>query len=455
MVKNLTEGKPLPLLFFFALPMVAGNLFQQLYNMVDTAVVGQYIGEDAVAAVGASFPIVFLSVAMSSGLSMGSNVVVSQQFGAGQIHRMKGTISTALISLGTIGLLVMALGQLFSEPLLRLLGTDPDILADSLAYLQIYFGGSIFVYLYNALNGIYNALGDSKTPLIFLVCSTILNIGLDILFVVEFGLGVAGVAWATLIAQGLCAVVSFLVMTSRLRTLPLEEGAPTGKPALFRMEAMRRIAVIGLPSMLQQSLVSISALMMQSLANSFGKTYVAGYTAAMRIDTLCLLPNMNIANASSTFTAQNIGAKKTERVEAGFRASVTLSLIFSLTIMAVIFLFGDKILSLFLNQGGEGTAMGYGVEYMRIVSVFYFLMGILFISNSVLRGAGAMQYFVASSFSNLICRVVSAYFLAPRVGSVAIAISIPVGWAVGLVVSQYSYRTKKWKKNIPEATAES
>ena len=222
MVKNLTEGRPLNLLFFFALPMVAGNLFQQLYNMVDTAVVGKFVGEDAVAAVGSSFPIVFLSVAVASGLSMGCTVVVSQLFGAGRIHEMKTTISTAIISLGVLGLLIMGLGTLLAGPLLQLLGTDPDIMADSRTYLQIYFGGAVFLFLYNTLNGIYNAQGDSKTPLIFLMISSLTNIVLDLLFVIRFGMGVAGVAWATLIAQGLCAVASLLVLLRRMRRMPCE-----------------------------------------------------------------------------------------------------------------------------------------------------------------------------------------------------------------------------------------
>ena len=208
MVKNLTEGRPLNLLFFFALPMVAGNLFQQLYNMVDTAVVGKFVGEDAVAAVGSSFPIVFLSVAVASGLSMGCTVVVSQLFGAGRIHEMKTTISTAIISLGVLGLLIMGLGTLLAGPLLQLLGTDPDIMADSRTYLQIYFGGAVFLFLYNTLNGIYNAQGDSKTPLIFLMISSLTNIVLDLLCVIAFKMGVFGAAFATVFSQAVAGLGS-------------------------------------------------------------------------------------------------------------------------------------------------------------------------------------------------------------------------------------------------------
>ena len=365
MVKNLTEGKPLNLLFFFALPMVAGNLFQQLYNMVDTAVVGKFVGEDAVAAVGSSFPIVFLSVAVASGLSMGCNVVVSQLFGARRIHEMKTTISTAIISLSVLGLIIMALGTVFAGPLLQLLGTDPDIMDDSRLYLRIYFGGAVFLFLYNTLNGIYNAQGDSKTPLIFLMISSLTNIVLDLLFVIQFNMGVAGVAWATLIAQGMCAIASLVVMFQRMKKLPCEPERANMKIPLFHMTAVKRIAQIGLPSMLQQSLVSLSMMMMQGLVNSFGKVLVAGYTAATKIDTLAMLPNMNFSNAMSSYTAQNIGAGKYDRVKEGLKACLFMVVVFSLVITVIIFLFGSQLLSLFLDPGDTSGAMGYGLAYMR------------------------------------------------------------------------------------------
>ena len=314
MVNNLTEGKPLKLLFFFAMPMVVGNLFQQLYNMVDSMVVGRFVGEDALAAVGSSFPVVFLSVAIAAGLSMGCTVVISQFFGAGKILEMKITVSTALISLGVIGLIIMGIGEIIAGPLLSLLGTDPDIMADSLAYLRIYFGGAVFLFLYNSLNGIYNALGDSQTPLKFLMVSALTNIVLDLLFVIQFNMGVAGVAWATLIAQGMCAVFSFFVLIARLRKMENEEAANGKSFTFFDMSSAERIAKVGVPSMLQQSIVSISMMLMQGLVNSYGKVFVAGYTAATKIDTLAMMPNMNFSNAMSSYAAQNIGARKMDRV---------------------------------------------------------------------------------------------------------------------------------------------
>jgi len=448
MVKNLTEGKPLPLLFFFALPMVAGNLFQQLYNMVDTAVVGKFVGEDAVAAVGSSFPIVFLSVAVASGLSMGCNVVVSQLFGAGRIHEMKSTISTAIISLSVLGLIIMGLGTVFAGPLLHLLGTDPDIMADSELYLQIYFGGAVFLFLYNTLNGIYNAQGDSKTPLIFLIISSLTNIVLDLLFVIQFDMRVAGVAWATLIAQGMCAVASLIVMYRRMKRLPCEEGRENEKVPLFHMTAVRRIAQIGLPSMLQQSLVSLSMMMMQGLVNSYGKVLVAGYTAATKIDTLAMLPNMNFSNAMSSYTAQNIGAGKYDRVKEGLKACLFMVVVFSLAITIIIFLFGSQLLSLFLDPGDTSGALGYGLAYMHTVSVFYILMGLLFVPNGMLRGAGDMGAFTFSSMANLFSRVAIAYGLAylTPLGANSIWWSIPAGWAIGAAAALLRVKSGKWMR---------
>lgn len=448
MVKNLTEGQPLRLLFFFSLPMVAGNLFQQLYNMVDTAVVGKFVGEDAVAAVGSSFPIVFLSVAVAAGLSMGCNVVVSQLFGAGRIHEMKSTISTAIISLSVLGLILMALGTIFAGPLLELLGTDPDIMADSQTYLRIYFGGAVFLFLYNTLNGIYNAQGDSKTPLIFLMISSLTNIVLDLLFVIRFHMGVAGVAWATLIAQGIRAVASLAVLFLRMKRLPCEAGKEGEKIPLFHKIAVKRIAQIGLPSMLQQSLVSLSMMMMQGLVNSYGKVLVAGYTAATKIDTLAMLPNMNFSNAMSSYTAQNIGAGRYDRVKQGLKASLFMVVVFSLLITVIIFLFGDQLLSLFLDPGDTSGALGYGLTYMHTVSLFYILMGLLFVSNGMLRGSGDMGAFTLSSMANLFSRVAVAYALAylTPLGANAIWWSIPAGWAIGSVVSLLRVKSGKWMR---------
>lgn len=447
MIKNLTEGKPLKLLFFFSLPMLMGNLFQQLYNMVDSIVVGNFVGADALAAVGASFPVVFLSVALASGLSMGCNVVISQLFGAGRIREMKTTISTALISQFMLSVFITIIGEIIAPGLLRLLKTPESIRPDSLIYLQIYFAGVVFLFMYNTLNGVFNALGDSITPLFFLIVSTLTNIALDLLFVIKFQMGVAGVAWATLIAQGICAILSMVTLIFRIRKLKdevLPDGEIMEKRVLFHFSAVERIAKVGVPSMIQQSIVSISMLMMQGLVNSYGPVFIAGYTAATKIDSLAMMPNMNFSNAMSSYTAQNIGAHKIERVREGYKANLFMVIIFSIMITAAIFLYGPWLLNLFMDSAANVEVINYGMSYMRIVSSFYILMGIMFTSNGLLRGAGDMKFFMASSLFNLASRLIVAYTLSPYIGSIAIAWSIPIGWFVGSAISFIRFKSGKW-----------
>ena len=242
-----------------------------------------------------------------------------------------------------------------------------------------------------------------------------------------------------------CAFFSFFVMVKRLRKMENEPASRNVKFAFFEAVAARRIAKVGIPSMLQQSVVSLSMMMMQGLVNSYGKVFVAGYTAASKIDTLAMLPNMNFSNAMSSYTAQNIGAGKTDRVKQGYRASMLMVLIFSVVITAAIYLFGPNLLGLFLKQGAEGSAMSYGLKYMQTVSVFYVLMGFMFVGNGLLRGAGDMGAFMLSSMSNLFVRVATAYLLARFIGSSAIWWSIPTGWAVGSVFSFLRIKSGKWK----------
>lgn len=446
MIKNLTEGKPLKLLFFFSLPMLMGNLFQQLYNMVDSMVVGNFVGADALASVGASFPVVFLAIALAAGLSMGCSVVISQLFGAGHIREMKTTISTALISQFFLSIAITVVGELIAPTVLRLLKTPDNILADSLIYLRIYFGGAVFLFMYNTLNGVFNALGDSKTPLYYLIISTLTNIVLDLLFVIRYDMGVAGVAWATLIAQGVCSILSLITLISRIKRLEDEPGAESGeKLPLFHASAINRIAKVGVPSMIQQSIVSVSMLMMQNLVNSYGSIYIAGYTAATKIDSLSMMPNMNFSNAMSSYTAQNIGADKIERVKEGYKANIFMVVVFSIALTLIIFLFGPYLLNLFMDSEANAQVIKYGMDYMKVVSSFYILMGIMFTSNGLLRGAGDMKFFMISSMLNLFTRVAIAYTLAPKIGSIAIAWSIPAGWLVGTIISFLRFKSGKWK----------
>ena len=319
MNKDLTVGKPSQVLWQFCLPMFGSIIFQQLYNIADSLVAGKFIGENALAAVGNSYEITLIFIAFAFGCNIGCSVIVSRYFGAKEYGEMKTSVYTSLIGSAVLCAVLMGIGLFGCDALLELINTPEEILADSALYLDIYVLGLPFMFFYNIATGIFSALGDSKTPFYFLAVSSLSNIGVDILFVAGFQMGVAGVAWATLIAQGICAVASLAVLFLRMKRLPCEAGKEGEKIPLFHKIAVKRIAQIGLPSMLQQSLVSLSMMMMQGLVNSYGKVLVAGYTAATKIDTLAMLPNMNFSNAMSSYTAQNIGANRYDRVKEGLK----------------------------------------------------------------------------------------------------------------------------------------
>ena len=283
--------------------MILGNVFQQLYNIVDSVVVGNFVGSDALAAVGASYPVTFLFIAVATGASIGCSVVISQFYGAKRITEMKSSVFTALTSMMTLSALLLLAGLLLARPLLLLMRTPGDIFSDADAYLRIYVAAAPFLFLYNTSTAAFNALGDSRTPLWLLMLSSVTNIFLDLLFVIRFGMGVPGVAWATLIAQALASLLAFFVLLRRLRRMPCE-----GKPRVFECERLRHICRVAVPSIIQQSIVSFGALFVQALVNGYGSDVIAGYTAATKIDSIAIMPMLNVGNAVSSFTAQNIGA---------------------------------------------------------------------------------------------------------------------------------------------------
>lgn len=446
MVKDLTKGSPLRILFFFALPMLIGNIFQQLYNIVDSVIVGNFVGSNALAAVGAAFPVVFLSISVAQGLSMGASVVISQQFGARRIREMKTTISTAVISMLVLAAIVMAIGAVAAQPLLALLKTPENIIADSASYLRIYFFGAVFLFMYNIFNSTYTALGDSRSPLAFLILATIVNIVLDYSFVVYLHMGVPGVAWATLIAQGAAAALSGFFLLRKLMKLENEEGEENGRHIWFDWGALSRVTRIGVPSMIQQAIVSVSMMAMQGLVNSYGSDFIAGYTAATKIDTIAMMPMMNFSNALSSYTAQNVGAGKLKRVKEGYKATLFMTFCFCIIITLAIYLCGPLLIGIFMDSNQSAAVIDYGVTYMKVVSIFYLLMGIMFASNGVLRGSGDMGAFLVSSMLNLGVRVVCAYGLNALIGNGgAIWWSIPIGWLVGAAISVVRFLSGKWK----------
>ncbi|MDO4260542.1 MAG: MATE family efflux transporter [Eubacteriales bacterium] len=435
----LIEKKPLRALLLFALPMIVGNLFQQTYTMADSAIAGRYVGERALAAVGASYSLtnVFICVAIGGGI--GASVVVSRYFGAKAFSEMKTAVFTALLSFLALSILLGGAGFFLSRPVMRLLNTPADVLDMAAVYLNIYFLGLPFLFMYNVLSAMFNALGKSRIPLYFLIFSSVFNIALDLWMVRGLHMGVEGVAWATLIAQGVSAALSFGVL---LRTLAGLDGQES---RLFDGRELLSMSGIALPSILQQSTVSIGMMLVQSVVNSFGYQALAGYSAAMRVESICIVPMSAMGNALSSYTAQNLGAGRAERVREGYRAAVGLVLVFGAVICAALELSGPWIARGFLGEDGTEAAVETAVGCLSFMGWFFCLIGFKMTADGVLRGAGDMKLFTAANLLNLTVRVLAAVTLAPVYGIAMVWTAVPAGWAVNWLISYGRYRTGKWE----------
>lgn len=437
---NMVSGNPTKALIGFTLPMVAGNLFQQFYNIMDSIIVGNVVGEDALAAVGASTAITMLFVMVAIGTGIGCSVVISQLFGAKQLEQMKTAISTALLSILGFSIFLSLLGILINRQLMRLMGTPENIFQDAAEYMQIYFFGFAFLFLYNAFSAIFNALGDSVKPLLFLAFSSILNIVLDLYFVAELHMGVPGVAWATLISQAISALLSFFFLMCKLR------GIQTGQYDRFDVRLLQSMIKVAIPTVVQQSIVSVGMLLIQSAVNRFGSTFLAGYTAATKIDGIAIVPMVAVGNATSTYVAQNMGAKKTERIPMGYRICLVMAAGIGLIIAIVLHFTGEGFVGLFMNADSSAEAISVGTSYLSTVSLFYFVMGSMNVSNGVLRGAADMGWFLSSSVCNLLTRVTLTYALADVTQGMIIMWANPAGWAVGLAIALIRYFQGGWKE---------
>lgn len=440
MVKDMTQGNPSRILFYFAIPMVLGNMIQQFYNIVDSMIVGNFLGASALAAVGASYPITFIFITVANGASIGCGVLISQYFGAKSMEKTKTSIYTALISILIFSTVLTIIALPSCNLILNLMNIPSDIFYDSNSYIRIYFMGIIFLFIYNISNACFNALGNSKTPLMFLIISSVLNVLLDLLFVLKFGLGVKGVAYATLISQGFSAILSVSYLLIRIRKIKTLE-----KYILFDFIILKKMSKIAIPSVLQQSIVSIGNLFVQSLVNSYGSVVIAGYTSGSKIDSITILPMVSLSNAVSTFTAQNIGGKKNDRVKKGYKGALIMITIFCVLAGVMLVIFGDKLVGIFVDSSSNKNVIDIGSEYLKIVSIFYFLMGLMVVTNGVLRGAGDLKVFLISSLVNLSTRVVLAYTLANFIGQKAIWWAVPFGWMAASLISVIRYRSGKWK----------
>ena len=451
MNKDLTVGKPSQVLWQFCLPMFGSIIFQQLYNIADSLVAGKFIGENALAAVGNSYEITLIFIAFAFGCNIGCSVIVSRYFGAKEYREMKTSVYTSLIGSAVLCAVLMGIGLFGCDALLELINTPEEILADSALYLDIYVLGLPFMFFYNIATGIFSALGDSKTPFYFLAVSSLSNIGVDILFVAGFKMGIAGVAWATFLCQGVSCVLAMVVVFRRISAFKSKN-----KVVLFSWNMLGKVAVVAVPSILQQSFISVGNLFIQYMVNGFGSSaIVAGYSAAIKLNTFAITCFTTIGNGMSSFTAQNIGANKPERIKQGFRSVLIFSLATALVFFLLFFLLNQPLLSLFMNEDGSQLAMDTGVNFLRIVAPFYFIVCLKLLCDGVLRGSESMGCFMAATFTDLILRVVLAAILSNAMNDVTgIWYSWPGAWAVATVMSVIFYKSGIWAKKLISLTPE-
>ncbi len=435
----LIRENPWKALIWFAFPIILGNFFQQTYTMIDSVIVGRYVSQNALAAVGASYSLTNIFISIATGGGMGASIVVSRYFGSKDYKKMKTAVYTALIFFLSASLLLSCFGLLFSKKIMLLLNTPSDILNAALSYLNIYFMGLPFLFMYNVLSSMFNALGKSRIPLCFLIFSSIFNIVLDIFMVRQLNMGIAGVAWATLIAQGISAILSFFTLRSELKKMKSEN------PCVIDFTELSSMVKIAIPSVLQQSTISIGMILVQSVINVFGAEVVAGFSAAMRIESLCIVPMLGIGNAISSYTAQNIGASQEERVIMGYHVANKLVIFCGMLILIILELFHEPIIFSFMGKEGTPLALSIGNSYLKFMGFFFFLIGFKVSVDGLLRGAGDMKMFTIANIANLFIRVLVAKIFAPRFGVFMIWTAVPFGWFVNWLISFLQYRTEKWK----------
>ena len=437
-VYGMTEGSPAKLLLSFTIPMLIGNLFQQFYNMVDSIVVGRFVGANALAAVGATGSLNFLFFSMSFGVSAGVGVVLSQYFGADKSDMVGRSFANGMYLLALVSAIMSIVGIVSARAVLMLLNTPESILDDAVLYLRVYFMGFPFLFMYNILSTMFTSIGESKIPLVLLIVSSILNILMDLWMVAGLGLGVFGAALATLIAQGISAVLSFLIFIHRMR----QYQSPFRWFERQELYSMLRIAV---PSVLQQSTVSIGMMIVQAVVNPFGTQALAGYAATMRVENVFSLIFVSIGNAVSPYVSQNLGAKKPQRIKKGYHAALVLDASFAILAFVVIETLHTQISSLFL--GKDGTAFAYQVsgDYMRWIGYFFIFMGIKMATDGVLRGLGIMRPFLVANMVNLAIRLAVALICAPRFGIAFVWLAVPAGWLANFLISYVALR-KSWPK---------
>jgi len=460
-MKDLTEGSVGRNIFRFAVPMLVGHMFQQLYTFVDQIIVGRFLGKEALASVGASFPVIFTLIALIIGIATGGTIVISQFFGAKNFTKVKRAIDTIFIIMGVSAVIMTVVGISFSEQIFTLMKLPEELMPTANAYFSIYVSGLVVFFGYNGVAAILRGLGDSITPLYFMVVATILNIGLDLLFIVKLGWGIEGAALATIVAQGTAFIVAvfYLNRTHELIRFNFREFA-------FDRELALQSIRIGLPTGLQQTFVALGMMALMGIVNGFGTDVVAAFTAAGRLDSLAVIPSMVFATALSTFVGQNIGAGRLDRVKRGLTRTMLMASAAAVGITVLIVIFKYPLMRLFTT---DENVINIGGDYLTIVTSFYLLFTAMFVYGGVMRGAGdTLIPMFLTLFSLWIIRIPAAVFLSREsihilglsikgagMGEAGIWWSIPAGWAVGMILSFIYYKTGRWKtKSVVKAKVE-
>lgn len=443
MNKDLTIGKPGKTLILFTIPLFISVIFQQMYNMADSIIAGKFAGTDALAAVGASYPITMLFMAIAIGSQIGTSVVISNYFGAKNYSMLKTTISTTAIAGFVLSLILTIFGVLCSPLFIKLLNTPDNIFKDSNLYLQIYTGGFIFLFLYNITTGIFNSLGDSKTPLYLLIASSVSNIILDYIFVRYCHLAVAGVAYATFICQGIACIVSLILLAIRFRKIK----EPNYQK--FSKKALAEVCKLAIPSILQQSFISIGNLFIQLMVNNYSSDVIAGYSAAIKINTFAVTTFTTLGNGVSNFTAQNLGSLKIKRIKKGFISGLGFSLLIAVIFSLIFTLFSKELVNVFMeddNSVDTDLALSTGKEFLMVVAPFYISVATKLICDGVLRGSNNMLYFMIATFTDLILRVILAFVFMQFFGTLGIWMGWPISWIIATIMSFIFYKSNIWLK---------
>ena len=443
--KDLSIGTPWKVILLFAIPMIISVTLQQVYNLADSMIAGRIIGGNALGAISASYPITMIYLGLASGSGVGTGVIVSRFFGMKKMKEVKTSIYTAILTFGAFAILLAIIGAFTAKPLLTVLNTDEIILNDASTYLIFYSVGMVFLFLYNVVTYIFQALGNSKTPLYFLAFSTTLNIILDIVFALN-NMGVFGIALATFIAQGIASIASLSWLLITLRKLESE------KPDIYSISLIRNILRIAIPSMIQASIVAIGGVLVQGEINRYGGEVTAGYGAAYKICYIVINIIFTLSNALSSFTSQNIGSGHMERLKPGLRATFIMGLIVAVVFTALFIPLAKPLVSLFLDESAIVNTLNIkniiniGAKFLIIVTPFYFLVAVKISFDGILKGAGDMRSFMIGTFLDLICRVGFTFILSRAIGLEGIWWSWPIGWVFGSSAVVIFYFTKRWKK---------